>query len=354
MTPLLRLAWIGLLALASADVRAIEVCDAPPRYGLSTAAIAIVRAACGEHRLWFRPFIDTDGHVDSLSVTEAENHDLADHGMIAWRRVDDYWRESGTLASVADRAGATSCQVPGVSRATDTDCRAFLIDTPWSAAFVSWVMTRAGLADFRRSARHIDYIRAAYSPPTSAPYQLGDPATAKPAPGDLLCLLRGRDGNLGHSGLVAAFAQGSGTDWKSHCDIVVAANVGGDRTLYLIGGNVLNTVMMRKMRLDRTGRLILPAPQALPAEGETPLGPGLDCTPANEAQCDFNRRDWVALLKLTPGAHLDAVPAPPPLPPTPAAPSSTPQAMPPGFPRVVPPRPTQPPKTGGTDAPSPL
>ncbi len=334
---------------------AAEVCDLPPRYGLTQAAIAIVRVACNEHRLWMRPFIDSDGRVASLTITEAERGNLADHGLIAWQRVASYWRDGGTLAGIGGRDGAHSCMALDGSRYTETDCRAFLVDTPWSAAFVSWVMTQAGLAGFSRSARHIDYIRTAYHDGGSGPYRFTDPALEKPAPGDLLCLVRGRSDAVGFAGLKEALGSGGAIAWKSHCDIVIATNVGGDRTAYLIGGNVLNTVMMREMKLDRAGRLILPAPPAAADAGEDDVIQQPDCSPANASRCDFNRRDWAALLKLNPGATLAPTlpPAMPAMPEAPAAPT-TPTPMPPGFPRVVPPRPTQPPKTDDTDTPAPL
>ncbi|TKA19768.1 hypothetical protein TN51_00025, partial [Xanthomonas euvesicatoria pv. citrumelonis] len=79
-------------------------------------------------------------------------------------------------------------------------------------------------------------------------------------------------------------------------------------------------------------------------QNEDSLGIASECTPAHEDLCDFNRRDWAALLKLRPDA---AMVAPPPTAPLPT-PDTTPteQTMPPGFPRVVPPRPqTQPAQT---------
>lgn len=318
---------------------ATEICDLPPRYGLSPAAFAIVRAACNEHHAWHQPFIDTQGRVASLSLTEAERGALDYDGPPAWSRVAAYWRESGLLESVSDRPGARSCMAPDGSRWSEVDCRAFLIDTPWSAAFVSWVMNRAGLAGFHASARHLDYIRAAYRAQDGDPYVFTDPENSKPEPGDLLCLLRGRDDVIGFAGLSAALARTGAVGWPSHCDIVIAANVGGDRTLYLIGGNVFNTVMMRKLPLDRTGRLVLPKPLATGEGSEDGVGMALDCSPARESQCDLNRRDWAALLKLRPTA-LRAAPPPQALPTvTPTTPTQTP--MPPGFPRVVPPRPVQ-------------
>ena len=331
-------AVLGLLAAGRAG--AAEICNLPPRYGLSAAAMEIVRIACAEHRAWGQPFIDTQGRVASLSITEAERGPLGYGEQPAWSRVATYWRESGLLYSVSDRPGARSCQIPDGSRWSEVDCRAFLVDTPWSAAFVSWVMTRAGLAGFASSARHMDYIRAAYRAQDGDPYTFTDPENSKPEPGDLLCLLRGRDDVIGFAGLGAALARNATQGWPSHCDIVIAANVGGDRTLYLIGGNVFNTVMMRKLPLDRTGRLVLPRPLATGDGSEDGIGVALDCSPANESQCDLNRRDWAALLKLRPNARLVVAPPPLAVPTvTPSAPSATP--MPPGFPRVVPPRPVQ-------------
>ncbi len=44
-----------ILLCASFGARALEVCDMPPRYGVGPVATAIVRIACDEHRLWYRP-----------------------------------------------------------------------------------------------------------------------------------------------------------------------------------------------------------------------------------------------------------------------------------------------------------
>lgn len=288
------------LSTMSFDVAAAEACDVPAPYGLSPMALSIRKIACNEHRLWFRPFIDREGRAASLAVTEAENEDLADNGLIAWQRVSGYWRDSGTLNAMGAIPGASSCIAGVGTRYTDTDCRAFLIDNPWSAAFISWVMVRAGVPGFNASPRHIDYIRAAYN--NRAPYRLADPAAEKPAVGDLLCFLRDRRETLTYTGLVQALGNGSVGHWKSHCEVVVSANMGGDRTLYLVGGNVLNTVAMRKLMLDRSGRIELPTKREAEIDGIAPV-----CTPGREDECSFNRQDWAALLKLTAG---ETVPPP--------------------------------------------
>ncbi len=278
----------ALALLPAPTALAFEACDIPPRHGTSETAQAIVRAACNEHRLWQRAFIERDGRIAHLGVTEAEADSLADDGLVAWQRVAGYWRESGTLSALGAYPGAQSCMAAPGERMTDNDCRAFLIDNPWSAAFISWVMTRANVPGFVRSPRHIDYIRAAWRD-DARPYRLTDPAVEKPAPGDLLCFLRDRDSALSHAGLVQALQAGRADRWKSHCEVVIAANPGGDRTLYLIGGNVANTVIMRKLSLDQTGKLELP--------NVANAGPG--CSPGRAEACNFNRQDWAALLKLS-------------------------------------------------------
>lgn len=340
MTRQALLPCLALLALPWA-AGAAEVCDIPPRYGLSPLAVNIVRTACNEHRLWYRPFIDRDGRAASLSVTEAEDVHLADNGLVAWQRVVGYWRQSGTLSPMGSQPGASSCMAPPGTRYTDTDCRAFLLDNPWSAAFISWVMTRASVPGFTRSPRHIDYIRAAYQ--NSGPYRMTDPAQEKPAPGDLLCYLRDRRETLSYSGLVQSLGSGGVAHWKSHCEVVIAANMGGDHTLYLIGGNVMNTVALRKLSLDRSGRIELP-----PAKSSASGGVDLGCTPGREEECSFNRQDWAALLKLvaTAPATMPMEPQGPaglPAPGTTTVPMTPPGSTAPVTrPTVVPPRPSPP------------
>ncbi|MBO9715992.1 MAG: DUF2272 domain-containing protein [Pseudoxanthomonas sp.] len=397
-----RLHALALLALAAsaagtahAAQGGVEVCDLPPRFGIEATAAAIIRIACDEHRLWTRPFIEADGRVAWLGVTEGERIALADDYTPAWQRVAKYWRESGTLSAMGSTAGAASCLYPGTTREAVSDCRAFIIDNPWSAAFVSWVMMRAPLPEFFRSPRHMDYIARAWRNPELSPYLYMDPFTGRPVPGDLLCFLRADDQGRGTAGLRAGLSGNGPLPAYSHCDIVVAANVGGDRTLYLVGGNVLNTVMMRKLPLDASGRL-LPGPlqaaaedalrgesrvagrpvtgtaAAPPAAGAVTMGgtsttsaPVSDevvppaCRPGNPSACSFNRRDWVALLKLKPQAQLrGGYPPPAPFRPIPAgtgtrpapapaqgvaippagAPAAAPAVRPPATPASSPPR----------------
>ncbi|HHW4678478.1 MAG TPA: DUF2272 domain-containing protein [Xylella sp.] len=299
-TTLIRLLAISFW-LCAWPALAVDICEIPPHHNTSPAAQGIARAACEENRLWLQPFIDHHGRIASLTLTEAENDTLANQELITWQRVALYWRESGTLAMVSSEPGSSSCAALDGSRSTTNDCRAFLLDTPWSAAFVSWVMTHVGLSGFPVSSTHIDYIRASYLDP-SGPYRFANPATEKPKAGDLLCMLRERDHPLGYAGLRAALEAGITQNWSSHCDIVVTANVNGDHTLYLVGGNVSNTVMMRKLPLDHKGRLQLSVIQK--KNSKTAPNHKDKCTPTQENNCNFNRHDWAALLKLRPNATL--------------------------------------------------
>src|SRR3546814_2645101 len=113
------------------------------------------------HQLWYRPFIDLDGRHAGSHVREAETGLLA-NGQPAWLRVVEYWRGSGLLGSASGRPGASDCGYAGMNRYVSPSCRAFVIDTPWSATFVSWVMRRAQVPGFNGSASHVNYVRDAY------------------------------------------------------------------------------------------------------------------------------------------------------------------------------------------------
>ena len=268
---------------SAATAPAVDACDWPPAAGTSYTAAAIVRTACQEHKAWLQPFIDVDGRLASMTVTEAERSRLADDTP-AWQRVARYWRESGTLSALGAYPGAQSCMAAPGERMTDNDCRAFLIDNPWSAAFISWVMQRAGVPGFRTSASHFDYVRAARKDVAASPYRFVEPMSAKLETGDMLCYVRtGRV--YGHEGLAKAI-DGTATSLPMHCDLIVAAV---DGKAYAVGGNVQQAVTLRMLRLDAQGRL-----SDLPMRGSSDTS----CSPDAPMQCNLNRQDWVALLKL--------------------------------------------------------
>jgi hypothetical protein len=118
--------------------------------------------------------------------------------------------------------------------------------TPWSAAFISWVMCEGGVADFRRSWAHRDYVDAAIAAADGgAPHSyLAREPNAAPRVGDLLCSSR-----AGYSADLAARRFDPQPEAEMHCDLVVA--IDRPRALILaIGGNVENAVSLVPYRLQ--------------------------------------------------------------------------------------------------------
>lgn len=286
-----RRAWRALLGLglllAGASAFAADPC---PRLRSQQSdpmvATRIAAVACDEHVRWQRPFIDGNGRLAHQPVHEGESRGLQDGGG-PWRRVAMYWRSAGLLGQVGYRAGASDCGYLSNPTYPGLGCRGFVVDTPWSGAFISWVMQRAGVPRFRSSSGHFDYVRAARSSPATSPYLLLDPAGASVGVGDMLCYVR--SGRVhGHRGLLTAL-DGGAAGLAMHCDIVVAANPGGDGKAWLVGGNVQQAVTMRMLNLNGAGRF-WGLQQRLDGDPE--------CSPDLPGACDFNRQDWAALLKL--------------------------------------------------------
>lgn len=273
---------LGLCVLWPAASRAAGACVLPPPASTSTLGQRVASLACAEHNLWHRPFIDIEGRMASMTVAEAESTPLADGGTEPWRRVAMYWRDAGLDWRSNAGVSASTCASP-VMGGTASMCRATIVDNPWSAAFVSWLMVRAGVPGFRNSASHFDYVGAAGQ--GGGPYSLHDPASTAPGVGDLLCFVRANGSTFGHAGLRSYLAGGAG-GLAMHCDVVVQADPVRGR-VDLVGGNVLQGVTMRSLHLNRNG-LLWNLPQRLPSGA---------CTPDNPTACSFNRQDWVALLK---------------------------------------------------------
>ncbi len=257
-------------------------------------ATRIAAVACNENMVWYRPFIDSDGRLASSSVVEAERSELGASSGPAWQRVAAYWGDAGLLQQMGGRVGAAECGYATTTVGLQSQaCRSFVVDQPWSAAFVSWTMQRAGVPGFLSSASHFDYVRAARVNPQRSPYLFLDPVANAPAVGDMLCYVRSSR-VYGHAGLADAI-DGGANGLNMHCDIVTAAKAGGDGKAYLIGGNVQQAVTMRVLNLNATGRFWnLP----MRSQGDAP------CSPDAPAACNFNRQDWAVLLKLKPQAQL--------------------------------------------------
>lgn len=151
-----------------------------------------------------------------------------EHGF--WQRIVRYWAE-GLKNSWID----TKEEVKTIA---------------WSAAFISWVMRKAGAGNqFKYSARHSVYIRDAIrnrkSNSSGAAFKGYKLHEVAPNVGDLVCTSRGKDaGKVGYD---------TTRDYESHCDVVVATRPG---KIDVIGGNVGNSVSRKTLKTDSQGRLI--------------------------------------------------------------------------------------------------
>ncbi|STZ63628.1 Uncharacterized protein conserved in bacteria [Moraxella lacunata] len=243
----------------------------------------IAQIALREHKAWGEPFITTNGQIAKYSHYESENARLTD-GSRAWERVVAYWRDSGALARLDRALPYERCDKADSGENASTNiCRAFVSDVAWSAGFVSYVMRQADV-DFYVSPRHFDYIATSWQ--GVGDYRTADPLVSPLKQGDILCYVRsyGRE-LIGSYQDLDKYLADNGRGLPAHCDIVVKTDK-KNREIWLIGGNVLHTVMLRKMPMDNDGKAILPAPS------ET------ECSPNHETACNFNRQNWVVALVL--------------------------------------------------------
>ncbi len=195
--------------------------------------------------------------------------------------------------------------------------RAAIIDTPWSAAFISYVIRQSGVATnaFQFSNAHRAYIYDAFAASVAEQtHEAGDRiyracpvSTTRPRAGDLIC--HQREPALADSSddavreRIRAELAGS-TDARSvrrtHCDVVAYVDAPA-RKMYVIGGNVSQSVTAKKLNLRRDlkfsaeqigncggpGQWTLPEPSA-----QTPR------KPSRAAKCSLNDRKWFVLLQL--------------------------------------------------------
>jgi len=118
-------------------------------------------------------------------------------------------------------------------------------DQPWSAAFISFVVRRAGYERFMFSPAHARYIIDAKAKrqagDATAPFWLFRLGEHRPQVGDLICKRR-------QPGVTFDSLPEGG--FRSHCDVVVEVR---DTTVRALGGNVAQSVSMSTFTLDDNG-----------------------------------------------------------------------------------------------------
>jgi len=283
------LALASAAAAASAADTASTCLQTATQVAASPRAVAFAAAAQQELHAFGDQTLDAEGRLVVAGNAEAEDTRSGLGDRPPWQRVLGYWAavdpQDGLLPSQvrfgawrpADRrllvqaigqASAERLQGLGVGpdqgleasevRALQTAVnRVAVIDTPWSAAFVSWLARQAGLADgeFVFSEAHADYAGAAWqagameAAGTSTRYAMRacDITRTPPRVGDLVCQARGARAGLDtftRIGEVLAERPTGGSPLPMHCDAVVAVDAQG---FDAVGGNVLQSVTQRRL-----------------------------------------------------------------------------------------------------------
>lgn len=296
--------------------------------------------------------IDSNGRLFHFGLTEAE-HEVEDGplarqltvGRLGWWRVMKYWHAlfgddaAAKLEVRGYRDASTATQARQVAPLLRTSAaqllrdaeavsdpaareilreaalRAAIIDTPWSAAFISYVIRKAGATakQFRFSNAHRVYIYDAFAVNAAELTSQGAgnrlyracPLTGtKPRPGDLICAqyepsLADASARAVRERIQTEVGDGSGerSVRRTHCEVVAHIDVPA-RKVYTIGGNVYQSVTARKLNL-RNNLKFSPAQKGHCGPGSWTLPrPSANTSPSLSKKCSLNDEKWFVLLQL--------------------------------------------------------
>jgi len=214
-------------------------CRSAPRDALRRRIVDIAIQEWGYHG--FTVVDETTAEFASARIPSADERrrrgvDPIEAARVA-QSIAGYWSVTADGAWIIDRQNRIWQTAGGVGRRWRD---------PWSAAFISWVMCEAGLAEsaeFRRHVAHYAYIDQAIEArdgraPAAAfkAYEVGERPVA---PGDLLCRAR-----RGAYKTLDERRADIGDGARSHCDVVVRLEPEHERIL-VIGGNVRGSVRLK-------------------------------------------------------------------------------------------------------------
>ncbi len=327
-------------------------CDATAAKAPSELGRRIGQVAIDEFTHFGGHEIDADGRLFHFGLTEAEHveddggNPEAPLGHFGWWQVMKYWRAlfgddaASKLEVRGYRDASTSTQdtqeaallrtsaaelLRLAERVSDPDLReilretalrAAIVDTSWSAAFISYVIRQAGVASdaFQFANAHRVYIYDAFAvsaaevkKDTKKGIYRACPLATVPREGDLIC--QQRESALADASDAAVRERirteldgnaDARTVRRTHCEIVAHVDRPA-RKVYTIGGNVNQAVTARKMYLRRDLRFSMwqkgdcggPSHWTLPRSGAAPPP-----APSVPRTCSLNDRKWFVLLQL--------------------------------------------------------
>ena len=324
-------------------------CDATAAKPPSETGMRIAQATIDEFHRFGGHQIDSNGRLFHFGLTEAEHEEDdggdrgANVGQLGWWRVMKYWRslfgdEPGDKLEVRGYHDASNqteeTQAAAVLRTTaarlqqiaktvsdpaereilrEAALRSAVIDTPWSAAFISYAVRQAGVpaGAFRFSNAHRVYVYDAFAASVDELNGKTDdrlyracPITTRPRPGDLIC--HQRKSALGDANDAAVRERirtelAGGADARSvrriHCDVVVYIDRGA-RKMYTIGGNVNQAVSARKLNLNRDLKVSAAQKSHCGGAAQWTLPQSTIAAKPSTGKCSLNDRKWFVLLQV--------------------------------------------------------
>jgi hypothetical protein len=328
-------------------------CDATATKPPSELGRRIAHTAIDEFTRFGGHQIDSNGRLFRFGLTEAE-HEEDDGGAqnvplghLGWWQVMKYWRalfgddaaDKIEARGYRDASSLTQeTEVPALLRTSagqllrdaesvadpeqreilrEAALRAAIIDTPWSAAFISYVIRQSGVPAnaFQFANAHRAYIYDAFAASAAErTNEAGDrayracPLTTRPRAGDLICQQREPAlADLSDEAVrerIRAELDGKSGERsirRTHCEVVAHIDA-RSRKVYTIGGNVNQAVTARKLNLRQRDLKFSAAQKGYcggaahwtlprPAAG-TPPAPG------HADKCSLNDKKWFVLLQL--------------------------------------------------------
>lgn len=278
-----------------------------------------------QHALFGGQVIDRAGRVVAVGFHEAEFDRPAGESTPTWERVAEFWAAldedlpsafRSPAGGLVDRKRlfdqiAAQTEANGVSRLGEDQLsavqaaflRSALVDQPWSAAFISFLMKKGNFSrdEFEFSDSHVDYVdKAVLSSSAEArgelteyAYRACDVVTTKPRQGDMICYTRGSAAGIdNHAKLLAHLEMrrsvGDAGLLPMHCELVTSSDEKGNAKIETIGGNVFQSVTLRKMTLNAAKTL---------SRSYFPSRRPPVCTQGNSCSGNLSRKRWVVLLQ---------------------------------------------------------
>jgi hypothetical protein len=310
--------WACAVAPADAAAEVNPACAATEKHEVGDARMrSAIDEARRQHGLFGGQTIERNGGMFRVGYHEAEWDRPVGESTPTWERVATFWRalseseppELMTSAGLVARSEAARDAAAAGGQAARAEVavreallRAAIVDTPWSAAFISYLMKTAGFsgAEFAFSDSHADYVQAAFAASdaetaggeSAYAFRACDVATTRPRAGDLVCATRaGTAGISRFDDLAAAMrARAAGQDFPMHCELVVRSDEGGDAKLETIGGNVVQSVTLSRMTLNAK-KVLSDGYVASSARMQRCARAKLPC------RDHLTRRPWVAVLQ---------------------------------------------------------